>query len=247
MIKLGIIGEHLSHSLSPKIHMDLLESSNIDGTYDVIEIPQEDFAAAFTDLKGKGYNGLNVTIPYKEAVIPLLDELSPEAKYIGAVNTILFRDGKSIGYNTDYYGFKALINQNKVDIKGKEAVILGGGGAAKATIKVLLDMGIFDITIVSHSKQNFHSQYTISYEYFKESKQHYDVLINCTPVGMFPDIDAAPIAKDLINSPIVIDLIYNPVKTLLLKYAEELGCKTINGEVMLAEQAKESQKIWLSL
>lgn len=244
MIKLGLVGEKLSHSRSREIHLDIMKQNQVQGTYELIEIPKESFEADFNRLKTSDYTGVNVTIPYKEFVIPLLDELSPQAKYIGAVNTIDFHNGKAIGYNTDYHGFLSTLKKNNIEIKGKSAIILGGGGAAKAVIKGLLDEGIFDITLVSRSKQHFHSLYTISYEFFKEANLQSDLLINCTPVGMYPNINASPIPKNLIRTKVVLDMIYNPEKTLLLKYAEELGLPAINGSHMLYEQAVEAQNIW---
>lgn len=244
MLKLALVGETLSHSLSPQIHNELMKQNQIQGTYDLIEIPQEQFEKEFNALKMSDYSGVNITIPYKEKALSLLDELSPQAKYIGAVNTVRFHNGKAIGYNTDYNGFLSLLKENNVEIKGKSAIILGAGGVAKAVIKALLDEGIFDITIVSRNKQNFHSLYTISYEFFKEEKCSCDLLINCTPIGMYPNINDSPIPKELINATIAIDMIYNPEKTLFLKYAEELGMKAINGSHMLRAQAQESQKIW---
>ncbi|WP_051280075.1 shikimate dehydrogenase [Anaerovorax odorimutans] len=246
MIKLGLIGEKLSHSLSPEIHKKFMEQNNIDGSYELIEIPMENFESDFNVLKKSNYTGVNITIPYKEKVIPLLDEISPQAKFIGAVNTVLFRNGKAIGYNTDYNGFVSTIQHNNTKIKGKSAVILGAGGVSKAVIKGLLDEGISDITIVSRNKNNFHSLYTISYEFFKEANIKCDILINCTPVGMYPNVNASPISKDLIKAEVAIDMIYNPEKTLFLKYAEELGIKIINGSHMLYEQAIAAQKIWNS-
>lgn len=244
MIKLGLVGEKLSHSISPKIHEEIMRDKGITGTYEIIELPMETFSQGFTVIKNAGFRGINITIPYKEIVIPLLDEISPKAKYIGAVNTVLFQDGKSIGYNTDYHGFLLLLKKNNIEIKGKEAIVLGSGGVAKAVVKALLDNGVYDITIVSRGKQNFHGTYTISYEYFREAKLKSDILINCTPVGMYPNVGASPIPKEFINSNIVIDTIYNPEKTQLLKYAEELGLKTINGSIMLYEQAVKAQEIW---
>lgn len=244
MMKLGLIGEKLSHSLSPQIHAEIMRQRGTTGSYDLIEISRESFEKEFRALKNSDYRGVNVTIPYKEAVIPLLDEISPQAKYIGAVNTILFKDGKAKGYNTDYDGFLALLNHNNITVKGKAAVILGSGGAAKAVAKGLLDLGIYDLTIVSRGKQNFHGNYTVSYEYFKEINIKSDLLINCTPVGMHPYVNVSPIPKENINAEIVIDLIYNPPKTLLLKYAEELGIRGINGSHMLREQAVKAQDIW---
>ncbi len=244
MMKLGLVGEKLSHSLSPGIHEELMKQSGIEGTYELLEFPKETFTRDFNALKDTGYRGVNITIPYKEAVIPLLDDISKQAKYIGAVNTVLFENGQAKGYNTDYYGFLSLLNHNNITVKGKGAVVLGSGGAAKAVVKALLDLGIYDLTIVSRRKQNFHGNYTISYEFFKEANLECDILINCTPVGMYPNVDACPIPKECIRAGVVIDTIYNPQKTLLLKYAEDLGIIAVNGSDMLREQAVKAQQIW---
>lgn len=244
MLKFALVGESLSHSRSPQIHEKIMQDQGIQGTYDLLEFSRDDFAEKFTSLKNSDYRGVNVTIPYKETVIPFLDEISPQARYIGAVNTVLFENGKAKGYNTDYHGFLSLFQQNSLEIKNKEAVILGSGGAAKCAVKVLLDHGIIDITIVSRSKQNFHGIYTVSYDFFKESIQPVDLLINCTPIGMYPKVDQSPLSKPQICAKAVIDLIYNPEETLLLRQARELGCKTVNGSLMLVEQAIKAQEIW---
>lgn len=245
MMKLGLIGEKLSHSQSPQIHEDIMRQRGIEGTYEILELSKDSFAQDFNTLKKSDYRGLNVTIPYKESVLPLLDDISEQAKYIGAVNTIQFQNGKAKGYNTDYNGFISLLDHNHVDVKKKAAVILGSGGVAKAVVKGLLDLGIFDLTIVSRGKQNFHGNYTVSYEFFKEAKVKSDLLINCTPVGMYPNTEVSPVDKESINAEVVIDMIYNPPKTLLLKYAEELGLQAINGSLMLREQAEKAQDIWI--
>ncbi|MBR0600146.1 shikimate dehydrogenase [Sinanaerobacter chloroacetimidivorans] len=244
MLKFGLIGEKLSHSLSPKLHNEIMKENGVEGSYEILEFSKDSFTEKFIALKQSDYRGVNITIPYKETVLPLLDEISPQAKYIGAVNTVLFQDGKAKGFNTDYEGFMAMLKHYQVETKGKEAVILGSGGASKAVVKALLDSGIYDITIVSRSKQNFHGNYTVSYEFFKEDSHQIDILVNCTPVGMYPNVDQTPIPKEYIRAETVIDLIYNPEKTLLLKYAEEMGCKTINGSIMLKEQAVKAQQIW---
>lgn len=244
MMKYGLIGEKLSHSLSPQIHADIMRQRGIKGSYELLEFPKETFEKDFSTLKNSDYRGVNVTIPYKEAVIPLLDDISQQAKYIGAVNTILFEDGNAKGFNTDYDGFLSMLQHYHITVKGKGAVILGSGGAAKAVAKGLLDLGIYDLTIVSRGKQNFHGNYTVSYEFFKETNMKSDLLINCTPVGMHPNVDVSPIPKENINAETVIDMIYNPAKTLLLKYAEELGIRGINGSFMLREQAVKAQDIW---
>ena len=244
MIKLGLVGEKLSHSLSPQIHEEIMKQRGISGTYEILEFSKETFARDFNALKNSGYRGVNITIPYKESVIPLLDDISQQAKYIGAVNTVLFENGLAKGFNTDYNGFLSLLDHNNITVKGKGAVILGSGGIAKAVVKVLLDLGIYDLTIVSRGKQNFHGNYTVSYEFFREANVKSDLLINCTPVGMYPNVDASPIPKECIKTDIVLDMIYNPPKTLLLKYAEELGIRGINGSHMLKEQAVKAQDIW---
>lgn len=244
MIKLGLVGERLSHSQSPQIHAEIMRQRGIDGTYEILEFSKETFARDFNALKDSGYRGVNITIPYKESVLPLLDDISQQAKYIGAVNTVLFKDGRAKGFNTDYNGFVSLLDHNNITVKGKGAVILGSGGVAKAVVKALLDLGIYDLTIVSRGKQNFHGNYTVSYEFFKEERVKSDLLINCTPVGMYPGVDVSPIPKEYINADVVIDTIYNPPKTLLLKYAEELGLKTVNGSYMLRDQAEKAQDIW---
>ncbi|MDD3169301.1 MAG: shikimate dehydrogenase, partial [Eubacteriales bacterium] len=233
MMKLGLVGEKLSHSLSPQIHEEIMKQKGISGVYEILEFPKETFAQDFIALKNSGFRGVNITIPYKESVIPLLDRVSQQAKYIGAVNTVLFESGQAKGFNTDYDGFLSMLIFNNIAVKGKGAVILGSGGSAKAVAKVLLDLGIYDLTIVSRGKQNFHGNYTVSYEFFKEAGMRSDLLINWTPVGMYPNVDATPIPKESIHTDIVIDMIYNPQKTLLLKYAEELGIKGINGSYML--------------
>jgi len=244
MIKLGLVGEKLSHSQSPQIHAEIMKQKGIVGTYEILEFSRETFARDFAALKASDFRGVNITIPYKESVIPLLDDISQQAKYIGAVNTVLFKDGLAKGFNTDYNGFLSLLDHNDVAVKGKSAVVLGSGGVAKAVVKGLLDLGIYDLTIVSRGKQNFHGNYTVSYEFFREANVRSDLLINCTPVGMYPNTDVCPIPKECINADTVIDMIYNPPKTLLLKYAKELGLKAVNGSIMLKEQAFKAYDIW---
>ncbi len=245
MLKFGLLGETLEHSQSPALHQELMKEKGIDGTYELIEIPKDTFQDTFLSLKKSDFRGVNVTIPYKETVIPFLDEISPQAKYIGAVNTILFQDGKAKGFNTDYFGFRALFEQNNINVKGSNAIVLGAGGVAKAVLKALCDMGVFDLTVVSRGKENFHNQYTVSYDFYREKHLTTDILVNCTPVGMYPNLNASPLPKSLMKAKVAVDVIYNPEETLFLKYAKELGMKTINGSLMLREQAAKAQEIWM--
>lgn len=246
MLQFGLIGETLAHSHSPQLHHKLLEQKGLQGTYRLLEIPSAQFDTELPMLLKQGFDGLNVTIPYKEKVIPFLDALSPQAEYIGAVNTIAFEHGKTIGYNTDYLGFRSMLEKAGIGVKGKNAVILGTGGAAKAVLKALLDMGVCDVTFVSRSKVKFHNQYAVSYGFFQENVVETDLLINCTPVGMGTLTGKSPLEKNLMKASVAIDLIYNPKETQFLSYAKELGMTALNGAAMLHDQAAEAQKIWLN-
>lgn len=244
MMKFALLGKSLAHSISPRIHTEIMNQSGINGSYELIEIGESELEDTLTKLKNENYRGLNVTFPYKELVIPYLDEIDEKAKYIGAVNTISFENGKSKGYNTDYDGFKSLLDHNDISVKDADAYILGSGGAAKAVVKVLLDEGVCDLTIVARNKKDFHNIYNTSFEYIKEHPTNCDILINCTPVGTYPNMEDSPVSLDTLNTKIVIDLIYNPKKTKLMSEAEKRGAFAVNGYKMLVKQAMASQKIW---
>jgi shikimate dehydrogenase len=243
----GLIGEKLSHSYSPIIHNEILKRINIDGEYVLFEVERGRLKEKINELKYK-VKGLNVTIPYKVEVVEFLDEVSEEAKKIGAINTIDFKDNLLVGYNTDYYGFKAMLDVFNIDIKNKGAVVLGSGGASKAVIHSLLDNGIGEVVLVSRDKIRVEVRFKgikcIDYSELKHLR-NYDYIINCTPVGMYPNIDFSPVDKDILqNYSVAIDLIYNPTKTLFLKKAEEIGIKAVNGLYMLVAQAVKSEEIW---
>ncbi|RKD26536.1 shikimate dehydrogenase [Caminicella sporogenes DSM 14501] len=244
----GLIGEKLSHSLSPAIHFQVFNELKLDGHYHLFEVKRKDLKDAVLGLKALGVKGVNVTIPYKIEIMKYLDEISYEAEKIGAVNTIYFKDNMIIGYNTDYYGFGMMLDINAIDVKNKKAVILGSGGAAKAVVQYLVDKGIGDIIIVSRhinrAKEKFKNYEVISYDKIKFLKFR-DLIINCTPCGMYPDIHNLPIDKECISKfDIAIDLIYNPRETLFLKYSKERGLKSINGLYMLVGQAVRAEEIW---
>lgn len=246
----GLLGESLKHSISPLIHSAIFKELNIEGTYELFEIEKEEVGNTINKFKDIGVVGVNVTIPYKAAIMKFLDESTSEAKKIGAVNTICFKDKKTIGYNTDYAGFGMMLKKNDIDIKMKKAVVLGSGGAAKAVIQYLIDSEIGEITVVSreankieyvHNKNEYN---VISYE--EVSRMHdKDLIINCTPCGMFPNVDNCPIEKSSIDKfSIAIDLIYNPKETLFLKYAKQLDMKAVNGLYMLIGQAVCAEELW---
>lgn len=243
-MKLGLIGKNLSHSYSQAIHNEIMKRNNIHGDYELFEVAEEDLGKKINELKNDGYVGVNITLPYKEKALAFLDDIDERANYIGAINTISFKDGKAIGYNTDYSGFLSLLNHNKVSVKGKDAIILGAGGAAKTVAKVLLDAKTYDLTIVTRSKTEFHNIYSTSFNFITENPTNCDILINCTPVGMYPHMKEIPIDPALIKTPVYIDLIYNPKKTKLMEKYEKDGTKVIGGYHMLVQQALDSHRIW---
>lgn len=246
----GLFGEKLSHSLSPAIHNMIYQTIGLQAAYSLYEIQPHMLASAVQGIKALGINGVNVTIPYKLKVMESLDGISKEALSIGAVNTIHNIENKLYGYNTDYIGFGRMLNRNSIVVKNKSAVVLGTGGASKAVIAYLTDNGIADINIVSRKPEEVKTYdkdmyKLIDYNQLKQLKQT-DMLINCTPCGMHPKIDCSPIEETLIpRFGALVDLIYNPSETLLMKYADKYGIANMNGLYMLVEQAIAAVEIWI--
>lgn len=240
MKKLGLIGEKLGHSYSKIIHERYFELDNKNEyTYDLIEIPMGNLPVEMERIS-KEYDGINVTIPYKLDVMEFLTSISPEAKKIGAVNTIKFTPDGAFGYNSDYFGFRSTLENNGIDIEDRKVVILGTGGASKAALAVCEDMGACSITFVTSGSKEVKGYTTISYG--DEIKG--DVLINCTPVGMYPKMGVSPIAKLDPEFRAVVDMIYNPTVTELMKQGEAIGAITVNGLNMLVAQGIYSEAIW---
>ena len=245
----GLLGERLEHSLSPKINKIILEKNNTEGAYKLFEIPNDklgDFVNAIKLLKIKGFN---VTIPYKESIIKYLDNISDEAARIGAVNTVMLKDNKLYGYNTDYFGIHIMLKSKNISIKNKTAVVLGTGGACKAVITYLLDNDVEKIYIVSRNPKNINLNKDnkkisiINYNDLINIKGY--LIINTTPVGMFPKIYDSAVNKEVIkNFEVVVDLVYNPMKTKFLQFAKEEGKVAIGGLLMLVGQAVKSQSIF---
>lgn len=222
----GLIGEKLGHSFSKDIH-------NLIGDYNYIlkEIAKEDLNDFMTK---KDFKAINVTIPYKQDVIPYLDYIDPNAKAIGAVNTIVNKDGKLFGYNTDFIGLKRLIEFTGLDLKNKKVLILGTGGTSKTAKAVAQSLNAKTILKVSRSKKDD----VIDYEEAKSLHNDADIIINTTPSGMFPNtsdcpIDLTPFSK--LQG--LVDVIYNPLKTNLVLNAKQLGLKANGGLLMLVLQA----------
>jgi len=240
MAKFALIGEKLGHSYSQIIHNHYFElSGKKQNSYDLIEIPKDRLKEELF-LISNDYQGVNVTIPYKIDVIKYLSWISPEAQKIGSVNTIVFTSDGALGYNTDYFGFKSMLEVNDIDILDKEVVILGTGGASKAALSVCEDMGAASVSFVSSSGKAVENHKTFTYNDIIKG----DVLINCTPVGMYPNTEASPIENIDIVFNAVVDMIYNPYETLLMKKGRANGAKCVNGLYMLVSQAMYSQEIW---
>ena len=225
-MKYGLIGAKLGHSFSREIHARIA-----DYEYELCELTPQGVDAL---LKERAFNAINVTIPYKETVIPYLDSISENARKIGAVNTIVNREGKLYGYNTDYAGAKALINHAGVSVAGKKVLILGTGGTSKTLRTVVSDMGAKEICIVSrHPKEN-----EISYEAALTRQTDAQVIVNTTPVGMYPNNDAVPISLEgFADLSGVIDVVYNPLRTRLVLEAQKRNVPAEGGLYMLSAQA----------
>ena len=243
----GLLGEKLGHSISPQIHKLVFEELNQVGTYELFQVKRERLKEVLEGLKYLGSSGVNVTIPYKLDIIAHLDNISEEAKRIGAVNTICFKDESTTGFNTDYYGFGMLIHKFNIDIENKEIVVLGTGGSSKAVIQYLKDNGSAKITLVTRdlSKACLNKDYeTIDYNELSKNPQG-SIIINTTPLGMYPNIDASPVEKNILSKfEAAVDLIYNPFETVFLKTARESGCKIANGLYMLVGQAIAAEELW---
>ncbi len=224
-MKCGLLGRKLGHSYSPQIHSCLGDYSYALFEREPAEI--EDF------LKTGDFTGLNVTVPYKKDVIPFLDELSPLSKKLGAVNTIVKRsDGTLVGHNTDYFGFLSMVRRSGLEVAGKKCLVLGSGGASGTAVAVLEELGA-RVVVISRSGKNNYGNLEL----------HADtaVIVNTTPVGMYPSVGISPVNLDAFpRLEGVLDVIYNPARTKLLLDAEKRGLISMNGLLMLVAQAKES-------
>ena len=244
----GLVGEKLGHSLSPEIHHKIFSLLNIEGAYKLFEVERDDLGKFAESLKVLKIKGSNVTIPYKEDIMKYLDFISPEAKKINAVNTIVLKENKLYGYNTDYFGFGTIINKNEVELKDKTTMVLGTGGASKAVINYLLDNEVKEVYLVSRTKKAV-SEYedlrvkNVIYEEIKNITG--DVLVNTTPVGMYPKVDNSPVGEDIIsNFSTLIDIIYNPRLTKFLSMGQKLNKKICGGLEMLVGQAIKAEELW---
>lgn len=233
--RFGLIGKKLGHSYSPFIHNELFKIRKKDASYELIECQKEQLHDQIMLLRNGIYQGFNVTIPYKEAIIPYLDLIDDKAKRINAVNTISYENGKVIGYNTDYDGFIKQLKRQQIDVYKRKCFILGTGGASKSCYWALVDLGA-DVVFVSRTKKD---DKTVSYDDLVNLE--IDIIVNTTPVGMYPQINNCPLPDDIIaKADVIIDIIFNPTYTVLLQKKKSPN----NGLPMLVYQADAAEKIW---
>ena len=238
-MKYGLIGEHLGHSFSKQIQTRIAEIENVkDYDYQLVELDKEEFKEF---MEKKDFKGINVTIPYKKDVIPYLDEMDESAKAIGAVNTIINVDGKLKGYNTDFGGFLYMVKAHNVHMEGKKVLIIGNGGACAAVKAVCEHEKAKDVVIVSRSADRG----AIGYDEMYTSHLDADIVVNTSPVGMFPNIANAPIDVSWFHKlECVLDVVYNPILTRLCFEAQEADIKRVIGLEMLIAQAKYTFEIF---
>lgn len=264
MFKLGIIGYPLGHSISAVIQKAGLESIGLEGCYDVMETAPEDLISRIKYIKTNGYNGFNVTIPLKVPMSLFLDDIDDYANIAGCVNTVKVGEDRSFfGYNTDIYGFKRAIPE-EVNLQGKNASILGTGGASRAAVVGLAERGVSEIDF--YTRNIINSRQTLDYVRAKfpeinfnvyqiqniRSLENTSIVVNATPIGMKGFMaDQMPLERadlDKLNpETVVYDIVYNPVKTVLIQEAQKRGLRTIGGLDMLIFQAERAIEIWTGI
>jgi shikimate dehydrogenase len=257
----GLIGYPLGHSISPAMHNAAFKKLGIDCEYLPFEVNPKDLAEGIEGMRALHIAGFNVTIPHKETIVPLLDDVTKLARIIGAVNTVVNQDGILVGYNTDGAGFIDSMKEDaKADPVEKNIVLLGAGGAARAIAVMLGEANAKSliITDIDNEKAKNLSEYVGSYfdistnfvetdsPELQSAIDKADILINSTPIGMHPKIGASPINKNikLHKNLLVYDLVYNPSETKLLKTAKAAGCKTCSGLGMLVRQGAHAFTLW---
>jgi shikimate dehydrogenase len=259
-MKIGVVGHPIKHSLSAAMHNAVFRKTGMGYKYEAYNVLPEDLGRFIEGCK-EDFIGLNVTIPHKVEVIKNIDELSREAQMIGAVNTIKFFEGKSRGYNTDGLGCLKALESAGIPIEGRKVLVIGAGGAARAIVYQSLLSGAI-VSIANRQIEKAHALsdeakrktgrkaavIEYSYDGLLNGLPGMDILINATSVGMTPNMNESPVEQSLLHENLaVMDIVYNPVETKLLREAKEKGCKTVNGVGMLVYQGAESLKIWFKL
>ena len=246
MKKFFVIGNPIDHSLSPKLHNYWIKKNNIKAVYDKKKTNEKDLQSIISKVKEKKINGINVTVPFKKAVIPYLDKLSPEATQTQSVNTIILSNNNLIGHNTDIAGFAKAIKNLNFNIKNKKVFILGAGGVVPSIIFALKKMDVSQIIVSNRTKKKaedlksrFHNLKVLDWGDIID----FDLIINATSLGLNKESIKLDFSK-FGNNKLFYDVIYNPVETNFLKKGKKLGNKTENGKLMFVYQAFEAFKLW---
>ncbi len=244
----GILGRPVSHSLSPAMHNAAFAAAGVDAVY--VAFPVADLEQAVHGLRGLGIAGVSVTIPFKEAIMPWLDEVSEEARHIGAVNTVLQRQGRLLGTNTDWYGALAALQEHG-DLQAQRVLVLGAGGAGRAIVYAVRRAGgqVYVSDADPERAQVLARDFGAAAVPWTEAPQvEAGVLINATPVGMAPQVDVTPYpGAPLARVQVVMDIVYKPLQTRLLREAASHGCRTIDGLEMLIHQGARQFELFTGL
>ncbi|PTH21461.1 shikimate dehydrogenase [Staphylococcus capitis] len=247
-MKFAVIGHPISHSLSPIMHSANFKNLSLNYTYEPLDIPIDEFHLLRDIITEKKLSGFNVTIPHKERIIPYLDEVDEQSKTVGAVNTVLIRDGKWIGYNTDGIGYVTVLKQIYDDLKNAYILILGAGGASKGIANELTKFVEPKLTIANRTMSRFEDWNldinAISLNDAERYLDEFDIVINTTPAGMDKNNDSVINIRNLSPHTLVSDIVYIPYKTPILLEAESKGNPIYNGLDMFVYQGAESFKIW---
>lgn len=260
MKQFALLGEPLTHSVSPALHKAIYRQLEIDdASYRTIELPEERLKSFFAGFRVGGFDGVNVTVPHKSAVIPLLGEVDSKAKLIDAVNCINRVGNVLTGYNTDLLGFAYSLRQNNIETEGNCFALIGAGGSAKAVAVALAEGNAKEVLVYNRTPENaaviaeiiktVNDEVTVNVadkDMMCDRTADIDCFVNATTVGMSPDVDASPVLVKMLNgNAAAFDLIYNPKKTAFLAAAEKKGCTIVNGLQMLVAQAVFSVEIWM--
>jgi len=253
-----ILGYPVAQSLSPEMHNYAAQHHGLDFTYHRLEVHPDELQRITEVIHHPNFMGANVTVPHKIDVADILDDLSDEAAIIGAVNTIVKEGNRRIGYNTDAMGFLRPLEQYKDRLRGQNAMIFGTGGATRAIVYALNQIGMENIWLVARQPESirvadfFASKNirTVSYKRWTTEADQVELIINATPIGMIPDVDQSPIEeheKDALIGKIVYDIVYKPIDTKLLQYGRQVMAETIDGVGMLVNQGAEAFRLWTGL
>ena len=242
-----VIGNPIDHSLSPKLHNYWFEKNNINANYGKRKIIKSEIQKVITEIRDNKLDGINVTVPFKNEVIPFLDILSEESKITQSVNTIYIHNKKLVGHNTDIKGFELSINETQFNLQNKKVFILGAGGVVPSIIYALEKLGVSKIIVSNRTKQKAENLK----KYFSNitvvdwgDQPEFDMIINATSLGLDKEDDIGLNFSNINNEKLFYDVIYNPKETNFLRTGKSLGCRVSNGKMMFIYQAFEAFKLW---